>query len=176
MASGRKKGYKHSSETIEKLRKAKLGRKRKPFTDETKKKMSLGRKGKPSSMGMLGKKRPKEFIEMMRKLHTGRKCSLKTRLKMSNSHKVKKSHFWKGGLTKINAKIRNSIEYRLWKEAVFKRDDYKCVWCGSEEKIEADHIKTFALYPELRFAIDNGRTLCNECHKTTDSYLNKHFK
>ena len=55
---------------------------------------------------------------------------------------------------------------------ILQRDNFTCIWCGEHGgKLNADHIKPFAQYPELRFAIDNGRTLCLPCHKTTDSYL-----
>jgi hypothetical protein len=48
------------------------------------------------------------------------------------------------------------------------------VWCGkTKEKLEADHIKPFALFPELRFDISNGRTLCLPCHKLTDNYAGR---
>ena len=79
--------------------------------------------------------------------------------------------WWKGGITPINEAIRKSLEYKLWRKAVFERDKYTCIWCGYKgNKLRADHIKPFALYPELRFAIDNGRTLCIDCHETTDTY------
>jgi 5-methylcytosine-specific restriction endonuclease McrA len=77
---------------------------------------------------------------------------------------------WRGGVSPLNVKIRGSKEYRIWRSAVLERDGYRCVWCGSNGSLHADHIKPFALFPELRFAIDNGRTLCIPCHKSTDTY------
>ena len=100
----------------------------------------------------------------------GRKFSEDTRKKMSESRKGDKGNNWRGGITPINLRIRKSLEYKLWRTAVFERDNYTCIWCGSKININADHIKPFAYYPELRFAIDNGRTLCISCHLTTDTY------
>ena len=81
------------------------------------------------------------------------------------------SHLWKGGITSEHKIVRSSKEYRLWRAAVFERDNYTCIWCGVRGgNLNADHIKPFASYPELRFAIDNGRTLCINCHKTTKTY------
>lgn len=34
----------------------------------------------------------------------------------------------------------------------------------------ADHIKSFKDHPELRTDLQNGRTLCVDCHRKTDTY------
>lgn len=64
-------------------------------------------------------------------------------------------------------------EDRTWRDAVLCRDRDRCVHCGSRQRLEADHIKPVALYPELRFNVENGRTLCHSCHSKTETYGGK---
>ncbi len=74
-------------------------------------------------------------------------------------------------LTPINNRIRHSPKYKAWRKKIFERDDYTCVKCGQRGgKLNADHIKSFARFPELRFELSNGRTMCIPCHKQTDTY------
>jgi len=72
---------------------------------------------------------------------------------------------WKGGKTTEAMRIRNSMEYAQWRAAVLTNGGHKCALCGSTEKLEADHIKAFAEYPELRLDVSNGRALCAKCHR-----------
>lgn len=117
----------------------------------------------------LGAKLSEESKDKIRKKALGRRIPADVRIRMGS--KGPKNPGWIDGRTPINKAIRNSAEYHLWREAVFQRDDWTCQWCGGRGgDIHADHIKPFALYPALRFAIDNGRTLCVPCHRKTDTY------
>jgi len=121
-----------------------------------------------------GTKHTLEAIEKNRQKHLGKRQTIEHRLKTSESMKKivasGKHNFWKGGIDKAKHAERyalmKTVEYKLWRDAVFQRDNYTCQMCADRQiYLEADHIKPWALYPELRFAIDNGRTLCKSCHK-----------
>lgn len=87
-----------------------------------------------------------------------------------------KANNWQGGKTESLKILRNSREYKQWRALVFERDNYTCQICkqrsskGFRLRLEADHIKPFSLYPLLRFDVSNGRTLCIDCHKTTNTW------
>lgn len=89
---------------------------------------------------------------------------------------------WQGGKTAMNTIIRYSTESKQWRQAIFERDDYTCQGCGARSGngvavvLHADHIKPFAYFPELRFELTNGRTLCRECHKKTPTYAGRAVK
>ncbi len=94
------------------------------------------------------------------------KCRMSEALKRDQATCVTPEHY----------RIRRSTEYRLWRKAVFERDNYTCQMCGARSvagkrvRLEADHILPFAFYPDKRFDLDNGRTLCESCHKQTPTY------
>lgn len=79
----------------------------------------------------------------------------------------------------LNRRIRYSKKMSLWRIGVFTRDNYTCQKCGARNGngktiiLHADHIKPFALFPELRFDLSNGRTLCVPCHQNTDTFGRK---
>lgn len=100
------------------------------------------------------------------KYSLGYKHSKKTRQKMSNSHKGKKSYLWKGGITKEVRRIRTSFELKDWKNFCLERDNYICQkYKIRGGNLEVHHINNFADYPDLRFVVDNGITLSKRAHK-----------
>ncbi|ANS49302.1 hypothetical protein BT246_39560 [Bacillus thuringiensis] len=61
---------------------------------------------------------------------------------------------------------RHYPDYRAWRSAVFKRDGYTCQFCGEVGgTLNAHHIMAYAEFHDLRTDINNGITLCEECHK-----------
>lgn len=114
-----------------------------------------------------------EFLRNAMKNFTfkGKKHSQKTVESMKGSG----NHQWKGGVTPISKLIRESSRYRNWRKTVFERDRYTCIECGDNEgrNLNAHHLKSFSSYPELRFDLDNGVTLCIPCHIKTDTFGKK---
>jgi hypothetical protein len=96
--------------------------------------------------------------------------------------------------------IRHLFEYIQWRTQVFKQDNFTCQECGQVgHQLEAHHIKGFskllskflnkysqfnptkdketllklALNYKPFWKLNNGQTLCKDCHKITDNYRNK---
>lgn len=58
---------------------------------------------------------------------------------------------------------------RRWRKAVFKRDNWTCQGCEIRGgSLRAHHKKPWSTHPELRYEIDNGITLCKDCHVPAD--------
>lgn len=83
---------------------------------------------------------------------------------------------WQGGKSK-NVHSVTTPAYREWRISVFNRDNFTCQGCGVRGcYLEAHHVKSWAKFPTLRFDIENGATLCRDCHKLTDNYKGKSNK
>lgn len=68
-------------------------------------------------------------------------------------------------LVKSEKKHLDSL-YRKWMFAVKNRDGWKCKISNSDcsGRLEAHHILRWSEYPELRYEINNGITLCHAHH------------
>ena len=162
-------GKHRTKEVIEKLRKANTGKK---ASEETKKKMSESLKGRKA-----WNKGIPLTLEMKKKISNalkGHNVPISARIKASERMKGDKCPFWRGGVSSQSQIIHQSMEYKRWRKSVFIRDDYVCQSCGQTGGyLEAHHLKSFSEYPELRFIVENGQTLCKSCHGKTDNYGSK---
>lgn len=151
-------GQTHSEDTKTKISKSHLG---KVMSENSRKRMSEARMGRYS-----GKKHP--LYGQSRK-----------------DMKGEKNPNWNGGTTALNKQIRASIPYKQWRQSCFERDGYICQFCGQKGgSLQVDHITTYASLiarNEIKtiematncqelWNVGNGRTLCVDCHKKTETY------
>lgn len=152
-----KKGHKHSLKTIEKIR------------NNSKRLERIAKSIANLPRNMSGKNNP-----------------------MFGIHRVgSNSPNWIDGRTPIFKRIRHSYRFKQWRMDVFERDNYTCQECSKrggilhphhiilfsqilntlKEWVGIDNLYESALKFEPLWDIDNGQTLCIECHR--DIHLKK---
>jgi len=173
------RGRKHSEKTKKKISLANKGRVHSP---ETRLKLSLLGRGKKMPeeiknkirLALKGRMFTKEWKRKISKANKGQIAHNKGKaMEEEQKNKIRITHLkrWdKIGRKKIRLQHGNS-EYTVWRKKVFTRDSFVCQECKRRGRLlNAHHIKTFALYPELRYDINNGITLCEGCHKNLHKY------
>ena len=79
------------------------------------------------------------------------------------------SPVWKGGVAYSRVE-RATHEYIVWRASVYARDKYTCQVCGArngngyEVTVNAHHIKNWRDCVTLRYDVNNGITMCSDCH------------
>jgi hypothetical protein len=172
----------------------------KPLPDSAKKKLSEGMKKKgvipPSRKGIVDSEetKSKKSVAMKGKKSgfSGHHHSKEARIKIADAQKGEKHFNWKGGITPLVMKIRACTPYKDWRQKIFEKDNFTCVLCPVKKRggyLEADHypipfnvifhknkISSFseAIACALFWNIDNGRTLCRECHNKNKKW--KHLQ
>ena len=133
-------------------------------TEDTKEKIALN-----NARYWLGKKRPeaKEWLIHFPKGNIPWNKGLAwERMRGENNPR------WKGGVY-LTARMASmaTVEYKNWRRAVFARDDYRCMFCGERGiELQADHIYSWKEFPRLHYKLENGQTLCRNCHIKKTSY------
>jgi len=191
-------GRKHTEDTKNKMRIAHQG---KPKSIEHRKKLAEYRGEKASWYGR--KHTDKEKKKMSKaQLNKPRPQTTGALNGMFNVKRMgEKNINWRGGITPLYIMLRNGQLSAKWRTEVFQRDNYTCQDCRDDSggNLEAHHIEEFTIifhrflqeYDQfspiedketlLRLAtkyepfwkIDNGRTLCKDCHK---KYRSKEYE
>ena len=183
-------GRHHTEETKRKMSLSHKGksshRKGMKHSEESKRKMSISHKNNPNSgQFKKGHKFSEETKRKIGLINKGMVMSEKVKMKIREKLKGAQAYNWKGGTHSIRKLIRESIQYRKWRQDVFIRDDFTCQDCKQKGgSLEAHHHKkSFSklldevkmnlpllslydgamLYTPL-WDISNGKTLCHKCH------------
>jgi len=150
--------WKLSGITKKRISEARTGMK---FSEEHKRKMSEVRKGKPS--GTLGKHWKIKDTSNMNKDKIGKESHWKGRKRPEMTGE--NSPVWVFGNYKKQGE-RNDSAYQDWVKKVRKRDKNQCALKGQNCSgyCIVHHILPWSEYPDLRYNIKNGITLCQFHH------------
>lgn len=101
----------------------------------------------------------------------GKEHTRETKIKISKANKFKflgsKSPRWNPKLTQEERmKNRDTLENIQWRNNIYGRDNYTCQCCSKHGgDMIAHHLDGYNWCEDKRFDIDNGITLCEDCHK-----------
>jgi hypothetical protein len=171
-----KERYKHSEETKRKISESNKGKIR---NEEHKRKMN--RKGYPSKT----KNVKIHTVESKLKISQANKGNnnywFGKHLTMEHRKNISLSKY-KNGNTSLSETIRYSMKYKLWRSKIFERDNWTCQTCHKRgTELNVHHKKPFIKIIKENnikniedaekclelWDIDNGVTLCLNCHDLT---------
>jgi len=113
-----------------------------------------------------------ERLKRMSDARKGKKASPETRIKLSAMRQGENNPNWRGGISSSRDKLRGSVEFKEWRIVVFERDNYTCRTCGKRGgELNAHHIIHLAVDITKAVDVDNGLTLCVDCHKLEHPHL-----
>lgn len=95
-------------------------------------------------------------------------CSIECHGKWMSENNLRENHpNWKEDKTdEERRKERKYFEYYEWKKQVYERDNFVCQCCRKKGgNLNAHHLNGYDNFKEHRTDINNGVTLCENCHK-----------
>jgi len=134
--------------------------------------MAKGRKNSPESIEKMRKSVKAGYENGRIAWAKGRKFTEEHRKKLSEvrlKNKIvgPKHPRWIMDRTRLAQKQkRNDSAYKEWRKSVRDRDGWKCKMSNKDclGKVVAHHILPWAKFPELRYEVNNGITLCKTHH------------
>lgn len=111
-----------------------------------------------------------EYRQHMSDIHKNKKQSLETIKKRFKNYKGENHYRWRENRTLIKdaygSRERRSSIYKDWRRRICNRDNWKCKINNKDcsGRLEVHHILGFTEYPELKYDINNGITLCKFHH------------
>jgi 5-methylcytosine-specific restriction endonuclease McrA len=72
---------------------------------------------------------------------------------------------------------RKFLEYKYWRKSVFERDNYTCQSCGDNKggNLIAHHKDAYSWCKERRLDVNNGVTLCENCHALNEDSFHRMY-